>query len=1278
MITASNSFKEKIANGEIPKYRIRLLTAAGVSSWIENDKLWADGISFSDGVSSSGSFDIGSAIIGSFNFILNNFDGTFDDTDFKGAIVYPYAYFEEDGVMDSIPKGTFYVATHKTTGYIIRCTALDGLKLLDQSDTDIQYPVTVESLIRYIAQENNITVADNSIPNGSFVIQSQPEDEMTDRQKLSYACQITGNYAMMNSEGKLHVGWYDFQNPITISTTFDGKDLWTNPITITGLAVTFTLPDDVDLEDVLDGTSYEVGVNVRVNEKEVTILYGTDDNVLYIDNNPYVDYTNVISIVDMVGLRVTGHIIRPGSLPILSDPCIEAGDVLQITDRVTSDVYLFPVTNYNYNRALTQKVTCDFTDKEYDDLRPSSAYDVKKIIEQTVDQYYTWIAYADDAQGTGISLSPTGKAYMGIATNRLTETPVITDPTVYKWSKTVGVGIYDSVPYYLASSQATGVTIYDEGWSKTAPTLTQEKKYLWVYYVTRYGEGETPPQLITLTDDVVVFNYSGDTSPLDACVAKIEAVQSGEGDPSPENIRPITGWTGCNVVVSPTQDAQDGTTYSVSWESEAGTVYGGTVDIVSGVLTVDKAITTVNDLSWSWNNTRSIFYAAVEEPGKEKDNIIGTPIMCDSLPYKGVADSVVHAVQAIGESGVASSVNTTHPYIYLRHGDLNSQASLKAALGTAQIVYQLATPQTYQLTPMQVLVLAGENHIWSSIDETTVSYYDSQKVGDPYVVGTDGRDGVTYYGTCATAAGTAEKEVVCPEITELYAGLTITVNFANASTVGTPTIKINALDAKNIFVAGANATSSNLFLWGAGASVQFVYNGSVFVPVGHPCSYYGTCGTAATTAAKTSTIAQAVICKGTTVSLQMTNATSVANPTLNVSSTGGKAIYANGSRPTADSPYNWEESATVAFAFDGKYWRMQDTAPITKAENALTTANGKNKVYYQGIQPTGGTYVAGDTWFDTAHGNLIYEYNGTNWTTSHTFGTEAIADLAITNAKIANLDAGKIQTGELTTILIRSNNNDYWNLGANDITKTEGGVTYTFKGNTLQTHHLVAEDDIYVDGGPGSYLNIAMQSDTRTANFEVSNTGIKINDVVAWSAQTTKTKYVSFPVRESTVLNASYITEKEDGTATRSDIGLYTEHINLNVSHRNVSGGTFYDDYTLFVGAAQLAGSGPAGSYYHFDFNAVDSKICLGYCRTDPSYVPDPLKTRIFMNDNEITPISEAYPIASGHHGAPAVRVESGMATYMSIGVNATSKTLYVYGSDNKGSLNYIGRVALV
>lgn len=49
-------------------------------------------------------------------------------------------------------------------------------------------------------------------------------------------------------------------------------------------------------------------------------------------------------------------------------------------------------------------------------------------------EFFTWISYADDAQGNGISLDPEGKKYMGIATGRLTEPVDISDPSIFKWS----------------------------------------------------------------------------------------------------------------------------------------------------------------------------------------------------------------------------------------------------------------------------------------------------------------------------------------------------------------------------------------------------------------------------------------------------------------------------------------------------------------------------------------------------------------------------------------------------------------------------------------------------------------------------------------------------------------------------------------------------------------------------------------------------------------------------------------------------------------------------
>ena len=51
----------------------------------------------------------------------------------------------------------------------------------------------------------------------------------------------------------------------------------------------------------------------------------------------------------------------------------------------------------------------------------------------------------------------------------------------------------------------------------------------------------------------------------------------------------------------------------------------------------------------------------------------------------------------------------------------------------------------------------------------------------------------------------------------------------------------------------------------------------------------------------------------------------------------------------------------------------------TAAQNAMTSANGKNRIFYQDAQPSGGTYIAGDTWFDTNDGNKIYLFDGSVW-----------------------------------------------------------------------------------------------------------------------------------------------------------------------------------------------------------------------------------------------------------------------------------------------------------
>ena len=83
---------------------------------------------------------------------------------------------------------------------------------------------------------------------------------------------------------------------------------------------------------------------------------------------------------------------------------------------------------------------------------------------------------------------------------------------------------------------------------------------------------------------------------------------------------------------------------------------------------------------------------------------------------------------------------------------------------------------------------------------------------------------------------------------------------------------------------------------------------------------YGTCGTAAGTAAKTVTVKNFVLETGASVRVKFTYANSVANPTLNVNGLGAKAIYWHGN--TISSAEYWENGAVIDFVYNGTQFEI--------------------------------------------------------------------------------------------------------------------------------------------------------------------------------------------------------------------------------------------------------------------------------------------------------------------------------------------------------------------
>jgi hypothetical protein len=132
------------------------------------------------------------------------------------------------------------------------------------------------------------------------------------------------------------------------------------------------------------------------------------------------------------------------------------------------------------------------------------------------------------------------------------------------------------------------------------------------------------------------------------------------------------------------------------------------------------------------------------------------------------------------------------------------------------------------------------------------------------------------------------------------------------------------------------------------------FNGSVAI------SHYATCSTAAATAAKTCTISNFSLVTGARVFVRFSYANTAASPTLNVSSTGAKAIYYK----NAAIPANYITQYTVLeMVYSGSYWYV--VGDLTKY--LVDTLVSPTSLY----SSTTGIYAAADkTWKYTTVSNL--------------------------------------------------------------------------------------------------------------------------------------------------------------------------------------------------------------------------------------------------------------------------------------------------------------------
>ena len=111
----------------------------------------------------------------------------------------------------------------------------------------------------------------------------------------------------------------------------------------------------------------------------------------------------------------------------------------------------------------------------------------------------------------------------------------------------------------------------------------------------------------TITGDVCTFTSPG-ILPLASHVVDVTATQSGSGTPSPDNVRPINGYSAINI----SQSGADTSTPTVHTINLSGTYYGGEYDARTGVFTVTHKLVNVADLDIQISAT-GIFYAVLDD-----------------------------------------------------------------------------------------------------------------------------------------------------------------------------------------------------------------------------------------------------------------------------------------------------------------------------------------------------------------------------------------------------------------------------------------------------------------------------------------------------------------------------------------------------------------------------------------------------------------------------------------------------------------------------------------
>lgn len=238
---------------------------------------------------------------------------------------------------------------------------------------------------------------------------------------------------------------------------------------------------------------------------------------------------------------------------------------------------------------------------------------------------------------------------------------------------------------------------------------------LYAAFVTESASGTDETSPASISD-------GADDIPIKALSVDLTATQEGTGAASPENVRPITGVSALTVSQSGDDMSEVVRTATYNFAaSTSGTVYGGTLDVLTGLLTVTYILLTItSDTVATYSASASGGTARVNI--SLRDQFRGSPSLIKSNIYASIGTSNT----GWDKLYVAPGGRT----IIIRDSRYTSEAIARELLDETpvQVLLPLENQREYQFPLIEIKTLLGGNNFWSTAGEISLTYR-----ADPYL-----------------------------------------------------------------------------------------------------------------------------------------------------------------------------------------------------------------------------------------------------------------------------------------------------------------------------------------------------------------------------------------------------------------------------------------------------------------------------------------------------------------------------------------------------------------